>query len=180
MIVNRLFKILTIYIGICISLLSILICVTAYILSIKKEYSISKDKKVLRFIMGFANRYTDQITIFIISGVVFILILMYTCCAPLGLKSINISDGYVQYYPLNTGYWQDYEQGNISLLNYHLGFGMDNLILFSAYIINPFNWLEYIKHIPFIKNILPGPNVLSLILSAYLSIFLICILFDIV
>ena len=158
------------YIGAFISIISLMLTAAVYALYKKNSTS----PKAVDLLVRFARKYSDQLVIFIISGAVFTAILMYTCCSPLGLKSISISDGYVQYYPLGVGYWEDYRNGNLSLLNYHIGFGMDNLILYTGMLLNPLNWTAYLKQTTFMQNILPQPNVFSSLWGAFVPIMLVC------
>lgn len=88
----------------------------------------------------FAEKYDCQIILFIFSSVFFALIMMYNCCQPFGTRAAFASDGYSQYYPIVTNFFNKISHGDFHALNYQIGFGIDNFILSSGWLASPTTW----------------------------------------
>lgn len=132
------------YVGAIVSLISLLIFVAVMLVTKKTKTTEQTDNKLYKFV----DRHKDPIIIYIISSACFIAILMYTCCVPFGQKSFVSSDGFVQGYPLNTYLFGKLYYNDLSLLNYQIGFGIDNFVLFFSSLVQPFTWIMYIFKIP--------------------------------
>ena len=124
-------------IGLIVSLLSIVLGVAILILSARQSVS---DNIVINKIAGFAARFEVPIILFNSSTAMFILIFMYTCCQPFGTNSAFLSDGYVQYYPTITNAIYKALHGELEALNYQMGFGIDNYVMLSGWLLNPYTW----------------------------------------
>ena len=125
------------YIGMIVSIISLLVCVGLYVLSLKNKLS---DNRITTSLSTIAERFEAPITLFVTSSAMFILIFMYTCSAPFGYYSSFISDGYAQYYPIVTNGFSKIFSGSFSALNYQMGFGIDNFNLLSGFFLSPLAW----------------------------------------
>lgn len=140
------------HIGAVVSLISLLIFVAVTLVTKKTKTTEQTDNRLIRFV----DRHKNPILVFIFSSVGFIAILMYTCCIPFGSKSFATSDGLVQAYPLATYFYNKIFSNDISLINYQIGFGIDNYLLFYTSLLSPLNLLRIllgIKQNMFINNL---------------------------
>lgn len=126
------------YIGMVISIISVLLSAGLYILSLK---NVSTENKITKSLSGIASRFEIPIILFVTSSAMFILIFMYTCSEPFGYNSAFISDGYAQYYPIVTNGFSKLFSGSLSALNYQVGFGIDNFNLMSGAFLSPLSYV---------------------------------------
>ena len=122
--------------GFIISIISLIVAFLFTALYRKKSLKLSSENRIIRFI----NNHDIQIGFLIASSVFFVMLLMYDCCQPFGLKSMIVSDGYAQYYPINTNLFKTIKDGSFSALNYQIGYGIDNLVMSSGSLLWPTSW----------------------------------------
>lgn len=133
------------YTGLCFSVLFLVILVLLLCLSGKevltRSYNCIRKASWLNNLTEFINSNYVYFITFFIAAFLFIFMLMYESCVPFGNNSAIVSDGYIQTYPIFTQFYNNLRHGDLSLLNFSLGFGMDNFMLNLATLLCPPNWL---------------------------------------
>lgn len=137
-------------VGVIISVIFISLIVLASIVSAKKKNEIYNDKAVIG-LSGFASRNRVYILSIAIATLIFLLMLFTRSTTPFGEGYFLAHDGMAQTYPFLTGIMKSFFSGNITLMNYHIGTGIDNYLIALPALITPFYYViaffsqEYIQ-----------------------------------
>lgn len=127
-------------VGVIISVIFISLIVLASIVSAKKKNEIYNDKAVIG-LSGFASRNRVYILSIAISTLLFLLMLFIRSTTPFGEGYFLAHDGMAQTYPFLTGFYHSLFSGNMTLMNYHVGTGIDNFIASFPFLIFPFGYI---------------------------------------
>ena len=109
----------TLYTGLIVSLVFILI--TVAILSLKRLSQINIEENKTKLELWIHDNRVYIYTL-IIASFIYLVIILINHCVPFGTASAVISDGYVEDYPTNTKLIQNLRSGNLYAVDYILGY----------------------------------------------------------
>ncbi|SEF52393.1 Uncharacterized membrane protein YfhO [Eubacterium ruminantium] len=156
-------------VAVVISVLFIAIMAVIAVFGRKKKASLYEDKSVIK-ITCFLSANRVYILSIAFSTLIFLIMLFARSTAPFGNGYFLAHDGMAQSYPFITGIIKSIFKGDLTLMNYHVGAGIDNYITSFPIVITPFYYiiglfsLETVKIgftlLSYIMFILPGVSML--------------------
>lgn len=129
------------FISIIILVLSVLSIISLYLVFNKHLEKQDSDKASFSRLCSFVYNYKVYILSITITSMVFCIMLFARSTTPFGNALFLTNDGIAQTYPIVTGTIKNLFSGNLTLMNYHIGAGIDNYISNLPGIITPVYYL---------------------------------------